>query len=289
MTTYNYLFINLVDNNNNGGCCNQLLCVAIGIVLAAQNNQDTVVVNDFVQCIYTKQKCSSKDVFDFTNLSAYTMMTFSVRIISLQEYIQETNIVPDSSSFFHPFGLIYSIDHIRMNDILQHLVFQSWLVDKANDFIINHVNSQLQSESHSKKKINVIHIRNERDMVEHYAREYKINYDSMYEIINNKYHEVILQYINPNEINIVLTYDIINNPVIDFMRIHGYNPIFTPKDTINGREFCAIIDLLVGKICNNIFLGNFSVSAFQGSTFSYVLLHSMSSDVHKVLIDFRQE
>jgi hypothetical protein len=93
--------------------------------------------------------------------------------------------------------------------------------------------------------------------------EYNIN-------LQNKYIELIKKYFSKQDIIFVLSYDL-NNNVINFLKENEYEFYISKKNIFNGREKHAIIDLLIGEKCNNIFIGNWNFSIRQGSTFSYFL------------------
>ena len=75
-----------------------------------------------------------------------------------------------------------------------------------------------------------------------------------------------------------------SNGVIDYLKQHNYSYKLTTK-FYNDREKNAIVDLLVSKYCNNIFIGNFNVTNLNGSTFSYYIGKCMKDDVIKLYID----
>ena len=66
--------------------------------------------------------------------------------------------------------------------------------------------------------------------------------------------------------------------VIDFLNNNGYNYRFVDK-YFAGREKNAIVDLLVSRNCNNVFIGN------GGSTFSKYLNKIIPSCQVKIFID----
>ena len=69
------------------------------------------------------------------------------------------------------------------------------------------------------------------------------------------------------------------------MRDHGYKYHFAEKQ-FSGREVNAALDLIIGKHCNNIFIGNFNLENLNGSSLSYVLInHLKNKPITKVLID----
>ena len=75
-----------------------------------------------------------------------------------------------------------------------------------------------------------------------------------------------------------------DNPVITFLKNHGYTCYFTDKLNI-GREINALIDLNIGKLCNNIFIGNFNLETLNGSTLSYYLINYFNKKVKLALVD----
>ena len=105
--------------------------------------------------------------------------------------------------------------------------------------------------------------------------------------IENKYIDIIKNFIDKNDKNIILSYSLDNN-VIDFLKQNNYKYYFIEKDFNIGREINAIFDLVVGKYCNNIFIGNFNFSEFillHFIIFSYCLIKRFKSNVKKILID----
>jgi serine protease inhibitor ecotin len=101
--------------------------------------------------------------------------------------------------------------------------------------------------------------------------------------IENKYINLIKLYIDKNDHIIILSARI-ENKVIDFLNENGYSFSFTEKH-FNGREKNAIVDLLVAKCCNNIFIGAFNMNTLTGSSFSYYVSNSISTDVRQIMID----
>jgi ribosomal protein S8 len=101
--------------------------------------------------------------------------------------------------------------------------------------------------------------------------------------IENKYIELIKQHIDKNDETIILSSSS-KNGVIDFFEREGYSYKFTEKH-FAGREKNAIVDLLISKRCNNIFIGNFNPVKLNGSSFSYFISKSLHNDVKEIMID----
>jgi hypothetical protein len=136
------------------------------------------------------------------------------------------------------------------------------------------------------KRINVIHIRNEDDAIPFWANINKLTNETYKSILEDKYINLIKKYINNDTINIILSMNT-SNKVIDFLKDNNYNYFICNKNIINGREENAIVDLINGSHCNNIYIGNFNMTTNCGSTFSYVLykLLEHKADLTKILID----
>jgi hypothetical protein len=93
--------------------------------------------------------------------------------------------------------------------------------------------------------------------------EYDVN-------LQNKYIDLIKTNCSKDDIIFVLSYNL-DNDVIHFLRENNYEFYISKKNIFNGREKHAIIDLLIGEKCNNVFIGNWDFTKSRGSTFSYFL------------------
>jgi len=120
------------------------------------------------------------------------------------------------------------------------------------------------------RKINVLHLRVEKDMTGHMLIHNKMTREEYDINLQNKYIELIKKYLSKEDIILILSYDLSNN-VINFLRDNGYEFYISKKNIFDGREKHAITDLLIGEKCNNNFIGNWNFNINQGSTFSYYL------------------
>lgn len=105
--------------------------------------------------------------------------------------------------------------------------------------------------------------------------------------IENKYISLIQKYIDINE-NIVILPSLSNtsnDSVINFLKTNGYKYFIHTYLPILGTEINYIIDLNIGKYCNNIYIGNFDMNKLSGSNFTYILLQQMNHNVKHVLFD----
>lgn len=151
----------------------------------------------------------------------------------------------------------------------------------TDDFMLK---SQFVSNKIDKnKKINVIHLRIENDAILHWSKFNNITPDDFKECLKQKYIDLIIKYISKEDETIILSSSL-SNEVVDFLSEHNYNYKFIYK-FFDDREKNAIIDLLVSKCCNNIFIGNFNIKNNKGSSFSYYLYKHINDNVIKIFID----
>lgn len=132
-------------------------------------------------------------------------------------------------------------------------------------------------------KTNVIHLRVEPDAIEHWSRMNNMSPTLFRRTIENKYIELIQKYMHKTETIIILSDSVVNN-VVDFLLKNGYNFIIPEKQYMN-RHLNAIVDMLISKTCNNLFIGCYNFNKKNGSTFSYYCQKQMSDSVRKVMID----
>jgi hypothetical protein len=117
-------------------------------------------------------------------------------------------------------------------------------------------------------KINVIHLRLEEDAIEHWSKQNNLTMNDFKTILENKYIELIKEYINPSHKTIIVGDK--NNKVVDFCKDNKYDYICYDMK-LNGREINAIYDLLQASGCNETFISNFNYDKLNGSSFSYYI------------------
>ena len=211
-------------------------------------------------------------------------LIYNLNGINIEEDYDEYNcflknpIVFDilKSSFNYTFGWINQIDRHMFDNILKNLCPSDKFINVSETFL-------LDREIKTDDVINVIHLRVEDDAIEHWSRMNNMAPKIFTEIIINKYIRLIETYIDKNEHNIILSYNT-NNPVIDYLSANNYKYYLIDK-TEEGREINAWTDLNIGRVANNVFIGNFNLVNLNGSTFSYYLLNYYNKDIKKVIID----
>jgi len=163
------------------------------------------------------------------------------------------------------------------HDILKHIYFK-------------YVPSFLEFENHLSinnfEKINVIHLRLENDAIQYWGNVNNMDFENFKTYMENKYIDLIKKYICKDEVTIILSL-YIENRVTNFMLENGY-PFYYVKKEIDGnkRELYAINDLQLSSKCNNIYIGNFDMKTFKGSSFSYYILQNLKySYIKKISIE----
>lgn len=174
----------------------------------------------------------------------------------------------------------YLLKNMKFIDKFYNFTENAVLLNKNKEYIcIKDLNSL-------NKKINVIHLRLEKDMTFNMAgHNNMIETDFVCEL-ERKYIELIQKYFDKNDTIYILSYELENN-VINYLINNNYEFYFTKKNTFEWREPHAIIDLLLSEKCTGTFIGNWQHHKTEnmGSTFSYVIDVRLKNHVKRVFID----
>lgn len=171
-------------------------------------------------------------------------------------------------------GWINSFNNNMFNKILKNITY-------CNNFILN--SKSMVNGINKDKRINVIHLRLENDGIIHWSKQNNMTPNNYKSFLEKKYINLIKKYTSNTDENIILSSSV-SNGVINFLNQHNYNYKFIDK-FFNDREKNAIVDLLVSKHCNNVFIGNFNIKRRNGSTFSYYIWKIVDNNVTKIYID----
>jgi len=190
------------------------------------------------------------------------------------ENLTDDIIIDFDGTYEYTLGWINTYNNNMFDNILKNITYNDDFILKS-ELILNKIKKE--------NKINVIHLRLEDDGIKHWSNMNKMKYDDYKIYLEEKYINIIKKNISKHHENIILSSSLLNNVII-FMKNNGYNYHFVDK-VFDDREKNAIIDLLVSKKCNNVFIGNFNMKKLNGSTFSYYIWKIIDDNITKIYID----
>jgi hypothetical protein len=206
----------------------------------------------------------------YIKYSIDNVVVFQREYSERNEYLQE-NVKIDTSSLYKDAPNWRTSENKDMFDeLLVNLHFNPMLTSISCNFVKSFDESRL---------ISVIHLKNEEVCMKHYANIYKISVLQYRKMLEAKYIELIDKYINKEDIIIILSYKVTDDPVIEYLQKQNYDVQFNQKNIQLGREMNAAVDMTIGEHCNSTFLG-----PCQGSTFSEML--NLRMNKKKKLITF---
>jgi hypothetical protein len=250
--------------------------------------------------------------FRLVDLTQPLMTTYyQDRVLSLPPTLKFNDVKGDP----HPNVPKKLMIHFQIDSIRTHLIYEEersgWiklglseipvlpkmnLINRFNKVLFDRLVSQIRFTSYFSDlvdtffemidgtRINVIHTRLEVDALNFWGPINHLSPDQFDDRLSHIYIKLIDRHFDPTIPVLVLT-GTISNSVIDYLHSHKYKVHIGPKNLVEGRELNAILDLLAGERCTDVFIGNVNPHTFTGSTFSYVLWQRMSPTVTKVLLD----
>jgi DNA-dependent RNA polymerase auxiliary subunit epsilon len=292
MPENNIFFLKLVREKYNG-LCNQLLSLVSAILFCIRTKKELLIVDKFLTEINTNSYCSIRQVLNLIEINKY-LNKYNLKIVD-GFYINSTAFRPISWNV-----IILAKKHNNkrllafVDQIYNNIYFSKNLTSYALNFISEKLNYNpikfIQSDNSTiedtNKKINVIHLRVENDGIKHWSKQNKMTQTVFKQLLREKYIDLIKNNIQKEDITLLLTGDT-NNEVVQYMKENGYNIMFIDKKFNNkqtSRELNAVVDLIIGRYCNNVFIG------CDGSSFSELLLKyipnvSENGNVEKITLD----
>ncbi len=183
-------------------------------------------------------------------------------------------------NLYFPFFLNESIYF----DILNNIPFNHWITSYSDKFIKN-IKTIVNVEN---KKINILHLRLEDDAINYWSQINLMGKEDYKRDLEEKYIQILKDNVQNKEehIFIILGYNN-DNRVLDYLNNNNYKYFICEKIDRFGREINAIIDLYNVRLCNNFFIGNFSIKNRRGSSFSYFILSRLNKEqnIKSILID----
>lgn len=245
-------------SNNWSGLCNQIFALISGII----NNKHLkkISVGTFAPMLNSNLRVKSSKIFDFEKISN------NIGII--------LNDGPDKNR--SSFAWYTSINEQLFEEYLPKIYFAP---------IFYKISENIFSKIGHNSTLNVVHFRIEYDGIKHWSNMNRMSTQQFTTILYNNYRQAIYNNIPKGERILALTFDCKHTFIKELTKDYQIECIDIEKELKNtlgftGREICAIIDLLVGIKCNNIFIGCHNFELKRGSSFSYVLWKLMK-DVKK--------
>ena len=171
----------------------------------------------------------------------------------------------DSNFNCDTINLTNIVDKNMFDDILQNLFYYD-----IYDIITN---NYLETNQLLNKKNNII--------------DFQLNSNTNKNLIVNKYISLIEKYMNKSD-NIIILPSYMNtqsDKLFKYLSDNGYKYFIRNYLPVLGDEINTIIDINLGKKCNNVFIGNFNINECKGSNLTYTLLQQMDTNVKHILID----
>jgi hypothetical protein len=200
-----------------------------------------------------------------------TIFKYNINILTNGSLEYEININFSGECFFNLTTPVINDNSKEFLYVLRNIYFCEKISTISNNYVIENIDI--------KQKINAIHLRLENDAIEHWVKESIYTDPLIYKkAIENKYINIINNYINKDDNTIIICYDY-NNAVVEYLDKNNYKTFKTPKfDT--SRDVAAIYDLLIAQNCNNVFVGVFE------SSFSFSVMNRINNRTNIIPIIF---
>jgi hypothetical protein len=246
-------------------------------ILPNSFSRNNLFINKFTNFNFIKgDPCFGlqKNVFLYYKINGYDIEEIFDESLKEHIYIDITN-----ANYIHDLGLSCLFFKTQIfNNILVNLEYNTHFIEKSQI-----VSEKMRLNVDNTNKINVIHLRVEDDAIKHWSNQNSMTEEVFKTHLENKYIDLISRVINKDDYTLILSQSL-SNSVIDFMVKNNYNFKLTEKQ-FDERELNAIVDLLVSKSCNNVFIGNFNFINQNGSFFSKYIETILPVNVKKICID----
>lgn len=199
------------------------------------------------------QKKQLKLTIQKNNYIEHIYLNESLGFIQKYTEINYTKQQPEFTNWTMLFD-IQNIPHLHF--FINKFTFSNNIINEAQNFIQT---LQLKPQ----ELVNVLHLRTEDDAINHWSKINKIDSERFKKTIFINYQNIITNHFHKNIKIVILTYDS-DNPVIQFLKNNQYQ-FFIRNLKGQYREYQAAIDMQIGFICNNVFIGS------ESSTFSQII------------------
>ena len=247
------------------GLCNQLMYFINGVLFCYKNGIPKLLITNFITDNSTLVLKPISEIIDFNETNKF-LKKYNVSISDL--------VNPSNNVHIHNTSLDENyVDASKFFDIFNNIKFNDKYYNLSNN-LINEIKFKLGDDV----KINIIHLRVEKDAIIHWSRINNMNPILFNILLEQKYINLINKYINKHVFTVVMTYSM-NNNVIKFLKKNGYNFFISKKDVTIGRECNALTDLLLARQIDNFFIG------VGGSTFTHLINNSTPNKKKTIMFD----
>ena len=248
----NIFYLNISKPNihsQNMGLCNQLYAIKGTCEYAYLNNINIIVVENFLIDINKNAYCNISEIIDLNHLNDL-LKIYNVKILDWNTDVGflKTNVVFNPAPYWSK-----SQDFDLTTYIIPNLKFTQRFYELANEI--------LKQNKITVEPCNVIHLRLEKDAINHWSKQQNISAQEFKSLLEIKYINIINKFINKNFMTIVVASEYDNN-VIKYLDDNHFFYCTTEKK-FKERELNAIVDLIVSQKCNRTIIG------FYESSFAY--------------------
>lgn len=241
------------------GAAIQLLKLVSSLVYCINNNITLLMVGSFRLKIFSDYFCNFEKIFYTSVMNEYLRDKYNVGLIDITN-----SKYKGKQKKFELYVLNFSLnDSIKLvntkigKDILNHILFTPDIVSVPMKFLTNIIGDQIY------EKVNIIHLRLENDAIHHWSLANERSPSQFRKDLAEKYIQLIEKFLPKNEHLFVLGNDI-SNPVIEYLQSKQYSYHHLKKIS-KYSEVNSIMNLILGKMCNGIFIGA------RGTAFTHVL------------------
>ena len=256
----------IVISRNYTGLCNQLWSVISGIIVSIKHGKRVLIIDKFLANVHTKAYCSIDTILCLPAMNTF-LQKYNLALVD-GAHINHKN-TPGLKML--QLGWAWEIIHDPANENIKKELYQSIRFTPSIVYPALKFANDIQNRV-KKGTINVVHLRIEPDWLDHVALYSvpRVSQEFAYNDIANKYIDLICRYIQKDELTFILTGSL-NNKVIAYLRENKYMYFLFPKIT-HYREINAAMDMVIGKQCNNVFIG------CGASSFSEILKYRITGD-----------
>ena len=256
----NTYYVN-ISKLNDMGLSNQLYLLIYAICRCIREKRNYLLVGRFLTdaTIAPPRREPIKNIFFLTEINNYLSGRYNLTILDATDNAQMVRLVVSIDANIPTSDTAVNSELGR--DIYKHLYFNPMLTTKRIQTIQTIMATS--SVAATPPRNNIIHVRLENDALAHWGNVNRIPPQKFHDILAEKYINLVKKHIGKDDNTFVLCSNP-HNAVTQYLQKNEYKNFMLPKYH-PFREYNAIVDMVTGKMCNNVFISS------GGSTFSHLL------------------